>query len=111
MGDWLGLGFIVLLIIAGVIAMKVLANPRPRTSDEFERNASENTTMLGALMNALHDVTDPGAERAKEVRMQMKDGRYRKKRREGKAGGDAEPQVSGQKTDNEQPATDDKLKI
>ena len=41
-------------------------------------------------MNALHDVTDPGAERAKEVRMQMKDGRYQKKKKEGKAGGDEE---------------------
>jgi hypothetical protein len=44
---------------------------------------------MGALMNALHDVTDPGAERAKEVRMQMKEGRYQKKKREGKAGGEA----------------------
>jgi len=90
MSDLLGLGFIVLLIVAGLVAIKVLANPRPRTSDEFERNAAENTTMVGALMNALHDVTDPGAERAKEVRMQMKEGQYRKKKREGKAGGDAE---------------------
>ena len=87
MSDWVGLGFIILLIVAGIVAIKVLANPRPRTSDEFEQNAAENTTMLGALMNALHDVTDPGAERAKEVRMQMKDGRYQKKKREGKAGG------------------------
>ena len=87
MSDWIGLGFIILLIVAGIVAIKVLANPRPRTSDEFEQNASENTTMIGALMNALHDVTDPAAERAKEVRMQMKDGRFQKKEREGKAGG------------------------
>jgi hypothetical protein len=111
MGDWFGLVFIVLLIVAGLVAIKVLANPRPRTSDEFERNASENTTMVGALMNALHDVTDPGAERAKEVRMQMKDGRYRKKKREGKAGGDAQPGHSGGETDNEQPTTDDQQNI
>jgi hypothetical protein len=87
MSDWIGLGFIILLIVAGIVAIKVLANPRPRTSDEFEQNASENTTMIGALMNALHYVTDPAAERAKEVRMQMKDGRFQKKKREGKAGG------------------------
>ena len=87
MSDWIGLGFIILLIVAGIVAIKVLASPRPRTSDEFEQNASENTTMIGALMNALHDVTDPAAERAKEVRMQMKDGRFQKKKREGKAGG------------------------
>ena len=87
MNDWIGLAFIVLLIVAALVAIKVLANPRPRPSDEFERGAAENTTMLGALMNALHDVTDPGAERAREVRMQMKEGRYQKKKREGKAGG------------------------
>lgn len=111
MSDWIGLTFIVLLIVAGLVAIKVLANPRSRTSDEFERNASENTTMVGALMNALHDVTDPGAERAKEVRMQMKDGTYRKKKREGKAGGDAEAGPGYEETDNEQPTTDDQLNI
>lgn len=72
MSDWIGLIFILLLVVGGAILIRYLANPRPRTSDEFERNASENTTMVGALMNALHDVTDPGAERAKEVRMQMR---------------------------------------
>ena len=87
MGDWIGLAFIVLLIFAALVAIKVFANPRPRTSDEFERGAAENTTMAGALLNALHDITDPAAAKAKEVRMQMKDGRYQKKKREGKAGG------------------------
>jgi len=87
MGDWIGLAFIVLLIVAALVAIKVLANPRPRTSDEFERGAAENTTMAGALLKALHDITDPAAAKAKEVRMQMKDGRYQKKKREGKAGG------------------------
>lgn len=87
MSDWIGLAFLVLLLIGALFGLKALAKPRPRTSEEFERNASENTTMVGTLMNALHDVTDPGAERAREVRMQMKDGAYRKKKREGKAGG------------------------
>ena len=99
MSDWIGLVFILLLIVAGLVAIKVMANPRPRTSDEFEQNAAENTTMLGALMNALHDVTDPGAERAKEVRMQMKDGRFRKKKREGKAGGTANDETDGENND------------
>ena len=88
MNDWIGLGFFILLIAGVLIGLKLLSKPQTRTSEEFERNAAANTTMVGALMNALHDVTDPGAERAKEVRMQMKDGRYRKKKREGKAGGD-----------------------
>lgn len=85
MSDWIGLGFFVLLVIGAVVSLRSLAKPRPRTAEEFERNAAENTTMVGAMLNALHDVTDPGAARAKEVRMQMKDGTFRKKKREGKA--------------------------
>ena len=87
MGDWIGLAFFGLLIMAALVAIKVLANPRKRTSDEFEQGAAENTTLAGALMNALHEITNPAEARAKEVRMQMKEGRYQKKKREGKADG------------------------
>lgn len=87
MSDWIGLGFLVLLVVGAIIGVRVLANPKKRTADDFEKGAAENTTMTGALLNALHDVTDPGAARAKEVRMQMKDGTFRKKKREGKADG------------------------
>src|SRR5437867_1756791 len=99
MGDLIGLTFIVLLVIGALIGIKALANPRPRTSDDFERGAAENKTMAGALLNALHDVTDPAAARAKEVRMQMKDGRYLKKKREGKAGGTDNSEENGENDD------------
>jgi hypothetical protein len=89
MSDWIGLGFIAVLTLGAVVGLRLLANPKPRTAEDFERSAAENTTMRGALLNALHEVTDPAAGRAKEVRMQMKDGTYRKKKREGKAGGNA----------------------
>jgi len=68
----------------------VLAKPRPRTAEEFEKSAAENTTMLGASMNALHELMNPEAAKAKEVEVQMKEGRYGKKKREGKASDDAE---------------------
>lgn len=89
MGDWAGLGFLVLLIVGAYLGIRALANPKPRTAEEFERNAAENTTMLGASMNALNELMNPQEAKAKEVQMQMKDGRYQKKHREGKAGGDA----------------------
>jgi hypothetical protein len=41
-------------------------------------------------MNALHELMNPEAAKAKETITQMKEGRYQKKKREGKAGGDAE---------------------
>jgi hypothetical protein len=89
MGDWIGLGFFILLVIAAVIGLKVISKPVTRTSEEFERNAAEGTTMLGATMNALQEMMNPEEAKAKETIMQMKEGRYQKKRKEGKAGGEA----------------------
>ncbi|MFL6373541.1 MAG: hypothetical protein ACJ73D_02630 [Pyrinomonadaceae bacterium] len=90
MTEWIEAAFLILLILGAWLGLRALSKPRVSTPDEFEMNAAKNTTMVGALMNALHDATDPGAERAKEVRMQMKDGRYQKKKKEGKAGDDEE---------------------
>jgi hypothetical protein len=87
MSDWIGLGFFVVLTVGAFLGLRALAKPRPRTAEEFEKGASENSSFTGALLNALHDVTDPGAKRAKEVRQQMKEGRYLKKKREGKSDG------------------------
>lgn len=87
MSDWIGLLFFVLLI-AGIFAgLKILSKPVKRTEAEFERNITEGSTMLGAGMNALQEILDPAAGRAKEVKMQIKEGRYGKKKREGKANG------------------------
>src|SRR5262245_57671824 len=87
MGDWIGLGFFVLLIIGAWFGLRALSRPQTRTAEEFERNAAEGTTMLGAGMNALQEMLNPEAAKAKEVQTQMKEGRYQKKKREGKASG------------------------
>jgi hypothetical protein len=88
MGDWIGLIFFALLIIGVIVGLKVLAKPVKRTEEEFERGAAENSTMLGASMNALQEMMNPEAAKAKEVQTQMKEGRYGKKKREGKANDD-----------------------
>lgn len=93
MSDWIGLVFLVLVVAGAYLGIRALANPRPRTADEFERNAAENTTMLGASMNALNELMNPEAAKAKEVQMQMKDGRFQKKKREGKSGAEADESV------------------
>ena len=85
MSDWAGILFFVLLIAGACLGLRALAKPRPRTAEEFERNAAEGTTSLGASMNALQELMNPEAAKGKEVQVQMKDGRYGKKRREGKA--------------------------
>lgn len=87
MSDWIGVGFFVLVIIGAYFGLRALANQKPRTAEEFEKSAAENTTMLGASMNALQELMNPEAAKSKEVQTQMKEGRYQKKKREGKAGG------------------------
>lgn len=89
MSDRIGLGFFVLLIVGAIVGLKVLSKPQTRASEEFERNAAEGTTAIGASMNALQELMNPEAAKAKEVITQMKEGRYRKKKREGKSGGNA----------------------
>ena len=90
MSDWIGLAFIIGLVIAAYLGLKALAKPTTRTAEEFERNAAEGKTLLGASMNVLQEMMNPEEAKAREVITQMKDGRYQKKRREGKASGDAE---------------------
>ncbi len=90
MSDWIGLLFLVLLAVGVIVGLKLLSKPQTRTSEEFERNAAENTTLLGASMNALNEVMNPSAAKAKEVITQMKEGRYKKKKREGKASGNSD---------------------
>lgn len=87
MSDWLGLLFFILLIVGTFVGLKILAKPSKRTEDEFERNAAEGS-MLGASVNALQEILDPAEARAKEVKTQLKQGNYNKKKREGKAEGE-----------------------
>jgi hypothetical protein len=89
MNEWIGLLFFALLIVGIIVGLKVLAKPVKRTEAEFERNAAESS-MLGASMNALQGILDPAEARAKEVKVQLKEGRYNKKKREGKANDEAE---------------------
>ena len=88
MSDILGLLFFVLLIVGIFVGLKILSKPEKRTEAEFERNVEESTSMLSAGVNALQEAIDPAAARAKEVQTQLKEGRYSKKKREGKADGD-----------------------
>ncbi|MGC2235368.1 MAG: hypothetical protein WA584_04365 [Pyrinomonadaceae bacterium] len=90
MSDWIGLIFFALLIAGVFIGLKILSKPVTRTEAEFEKNAAESASMLGASMNALQELMNPSAAKAKEVEMQLKEGRYMKKKREGKAGGEDE---------------------
>jgi hypothetical protein len=86
MSDWLELAFLVLLIASAIFGLRALARPQTRTAEEFEKRAAEGTTAIGASMNALQELMNPEAAKSKEVITQMKEGRYQKKKREGKSG-------------------------
>ncbi|MEZ5429426.1 MAG: hypothetical protein R2747_24495 [Pyrinomonadaceae bacterium] len=88
MSDWIGLLFFAFLIVGAVVGLKILAKPRRTTAEEFERNAAESASMLSASMNALNEMLNPEAAKSKEVEMQLKEGRFNKKKREGKANSD-----------------------
>jgi hypothetical protein len=90
MSDWIGLIFFALLIVGIIVGLKLLSKPQKRTAEDFERNVSESTSMLGAGVNALQEALDPAAAKSKEVQTQLKEGRYDKKQREGKANGTEE---------------------
>ena len=90
MSDWIGLIFFVLLVMGVIVGLKALSKPRTRTTEEFERNAAEGTTAIGASRNALHELMNPEAAKAKETITQMNEGRYQTKKREGKAAGEEE---------------------
>jgi len=81
MSDWIGLSCFVLLIVGAFVGLKILSKPQTRTTEEFERRAAESTSMLGASMNALQELMNPSAAKAKEVQTQLKEGRYGKKTR------------------------------
>ena len=88
MADWLGLLFFALLIVGIFVGLKVLSKPQKRTAEDFERNVSESTSGIGAGVNALQEALDPAAAKSKEVQTHLKEGRYDKKQREGKANGE-----------------------
>ncbi len=90
MGDWLGLLFFVFVIIGVYLGISGLGNTHRRTPEEFERRAAEGGSALGAVGNALNKVLNPAEGKSQETIAKLKDGRYDKKKREGKGNGDLE---------------------
>lgn len=88
MGDWIGLGFFILLVIIALITLKVLSKPRKSTEEEFEREASRSKTMLGAGFGTLSEMLNPSEAKGKEAITELKKGRYNKKQGQGKSVGE-----------------------
>jgi hypothetical protein len=72
MSDWIGLGFIVLIIFGGLY---LLARPqKPVTKEEFEKRAAEGPSLLSAGVMGLQKILDPAAEKAAAVQADFRQG-------------------------------------
>ncbi|HKG15060.1 MAG TPA: hypothetical protein VKB12_17180 [Pyrinomonadaceae bacterium] len=81
MGDWIGLGIIVLVAAGALVGMSYLGRkPRPMTAEEYERRVAEarGTTRGAAIagLYALQKLLNPKAVEAIEVQRDLKAGFY-----------------------------------
>jgi hypothetical protein len=81
MGDWIGLGIIVLVIVGALVGMSYLGKPaRPLTEEEYERRVSESRGFMSAgvmaSLYALQKLFNPKAVEAIEVQRDLKAGYY-----------------------------------
>ena len=72
MSDWIGLGFILLIVFGGLY---LLTRPQPPVSqEEHEKRAAENKGMLSAGVMGLQKILDPAAEKAAAVQEDFRQG-------------------------------------
>ena len=81
MGDWIGLGIIVAVLLGGFFGLARLgAPPKEMTKEEFERRAAEGrgTMSAGVMagMHALQKLMNPKAAEAVEVQKDLQAGYY-----------------------------------
>lgn len=72
MKDWIGLAFILLIVLGGLY---LLTRPtKPLTTEEFEKRAAENPGLLSAGALGLQKILDPAAAKAAEVQEDFRQG-------------------------------------
>ena len=76
MGDLIGIGFIGLLVLAGLIGLLQLSKPYDVSTEEFEKRAHEAPSLISAGMSGLQKLLDPAAGKAMEVQEDLKQGYY-----------------------------------
>lgn len=80
MNDWIGLVFILLVILGGLFAAARLgAPPQEISQEEFERRAREGGHTRAGMF-ALQQLLHPKAAKAVEVQQDLKYGYYNKKK-------------------------------
>jgi hypothetical protein len=117
MGDWIGLGVIVLVLAGCLWGLSHLGKTRePMSEEEFERRAAESRGTMSAgaagLMYALQKLMNPKAAEAVEVQKDLKAGFYNAEHGESGEGGEGGDE--GERVEDDPPARrsrDVKLKV
>ena len=81
MGDWIGLGVIVLVVVGALVGLSYLGRkPKPLTAEEYEQRVAEarGITRGAAVvgMTALDKFINPNAVKAVEVQQDLRAGYY-----------------------------------
>ena len=76
MGDWIGLAFVVFLVLCGLIGLVRLSRPYDVTLEEFEKRAHEAPSLISSGFAGLQKLLDPAAGKAMEVQEDLKQGYY-----------------------------------
>lgn len=90
MSGWIGLGFIVLLIVGAIAGLSALNKPYEVSQEEYDKRINEGTGLLGAGLAGLQKAIDPGAARAEAVVQDFKAGHLDKKQESGDGDDDEE---------------------
>jgi hypothetical protein len=100
MGDWIGLGIFVAVIVGAVVGLSYLGRkPKPLTSEEYEQRVADakGTTRAAALagMNALNKMINPKAVEAVEKQKDLQAGYYNDEEKKGEGDGPGAKKGSG----------------
>jgi hypothetical protein len=77
MGDWIGLGLIVLVLLGAIVGLSQLGRKPERISaEEFERRVQEGPGGLSASVIGLQRILDPGTEKSVAVQQDLRAGFY-----------------------------------
>jgi hypothetical protein len=92
MGDWIGLGIFVFVIVGALVGLSYLGRkPKQLTTEEYEERVAEakGTTRAAALagMNALNKMINPKAVEAVEKQKDLQAGYYDDHDEEGEGDG------------------------
>jgi hypothetical protein len=92
MGDWIGLGIILLVVAGALVGLSYLGKPaKPLSEEEYERRAREGPGVLSAGVMGLQKILDPGTAKAVAAQQDLKAGYYNDEEKEGE--GDAPGQT------------------